>query len=192
MSKELHLTCSSRAHDGLIDIISPCIGRAKLLIGEGQILSNRQAIAQLWVLNHYFWLHGPDGIEGSVVKIKNHDRLINLAYGEPLLVLDPRGLKETAKVVTSTKSETVAPAKCSIDAPMDGMFYLSPSPKDPPFVHVGDEISPGQTLGLIEVMKCFYPITYTGSSKAKVLSINVKDATAVNSGTKLYLLSTDA
>lgn len=31
----------------------------------------------------------------------------------------------------------------SIDAPMDGMFYLRPSSNDPAFITIGDEISPG-------------------------------------------------
>jgi acetyl-CoA carboxylase biotin carboxyl carrier protein len=40
-----------------------------------------------------------------------------------------------------------------IGAPMIGTFHRSPSPKDPPFVEVGDTVEPGQPLGLIEVMK---------------------------------------
>ena len=45
-----------------------------------------------------------------------------------------------------------------IRAPMVGTFYRSPSPKDPPFVEVGDMIQSGQSLGLIEVMKLYTTI----------------------------------
>ena len=40
-----------------------------------------------------------------------------------------------------------------IRAPMVGTFHRASSPKDPPFVEIGDSIEPGQALGLIQVMK---------------------------------------
>ena len=45
-----------------------------------------------------------------------------------------------------------------VRAPMVGTFYASPSPDKPPFVAVGDAVSKGQTLGIIEAMKMFNPI----------------------------------
>jgi len=43
-------------------------------------------------------------------------------------------------------------------APLVGTFYNSPKPGDPPFVKIGDKISKGQTLCIIEAMKIFNEI----------------------------------
>ena len=40
-----------------------------------------------------------------------------------------------------------------ITSPMVGTFYRSPAPEEPPFVDVGDRISTGQTVCIIEAMK---------------------------------------
>lgn len=45
-----------------------------------------------------------------------------------------------------------------IIAPLVGVFYRSPSPDQPAFVQVGDEIEVGTEVGLIEAMKVFSPI----------------------------------
>ena len=60
-----------------------------------------------------------------------------------------------APVVLAATIETVeTPSNdLTITAPMVGTFYASPTPKDPPYVQVGDEVRPGDVLGIIEAMK---------------------------------------
>ena len=48
------------------------------------------------------------------------------------------------------------PARCI--SPMVGVAYLSPEPGAPPFVTVGQTVTAGQTLLLIEAMKTFNQI----------------------------------
>ncbi|NUS55355.1 MAG: acetyl-CoA carboxylase biotin carboxyl carrier protein subunit, partial [Streptomycetaceae bacterium] len=43
--------------------------------------------------------------------------------------------------------------------PMVGTFYHAADPGAQPFVRVGDEVRPGQTIGILEVMKMMNPIT---------------------------------
>ena len=43
-------------------------------------------------------------------------------------------------------------------APLVGTFYLSPKPSDPPFVNVGDKVTKGQIMCIIEAMKIFNDI----------------------------------
>lgn len=45
-----------------------------------------------------------------------------------------------------------------IKSPMIGTFYRSANPDSPPFVSVGDKISKGQTVCIIEAMKLFNEI----------------------------------
>ncbi|KPQ05432.1 MAG: acetyl-CoA carboxylase, biotin carboxyl carrier protein [Rhodobacteraceae bacterium HLUCCA12] len=43
-------------------------------------------------------------------------------------------------------------------SPMLGTFYRAPSPEEPPYVNVGDTVTKGQILCLIECMKLFNTI----------------------------------
>lgn len=46
----------------------------------------------------------------------------------------------------------------AVTSPMVGVAYLSPEPNAAHFIKVGDKVSEGQTLCLIEAMKTFNPI----------------------------------
>jgi acetyl-CoA carboxylase biotin carboxyl carrier protein len=46
----------------------------------------------------------------------------------------------------------------AVNSPMVGVAYLSPEPGSPPFVAVGQQVTAGQTLLLIEAMKTFNQI----------------------------------
>ena len=51
-----------------------------------------------------------------------------------------------------------APAKPAVRAPLTGIFYGAPSPGATAYVKVGDHVSVGQIIGLIEAMKLFNEI----------------------------------
>jgi acetyl-CoA carboxylase biotin carboxyl carrier protein len=56
-------------------------------------------------------------------------------------------------------AETAPPSTVKVvKAPLTGVFYGSSSPQSPPFVTVGQQISVGQVIGLIEAMKLFNEI----------------------------------
>jgi len=46
----------------------------------------------------------------------------------------------------------------TIQSPLPGTFYRKSAPDQPPYKEVGDTISVGDTIGLIEVMKSFHEI----------------------------------
>lgn len=46
----------------------------------------------------------------------------------------------------------------AVTSPMVGTAYTSPEPGTPPFVKVGDTVSEGQTLLIVEAMKTMNPI----------------------------------
>ena len=46
-----------------------------------------------------------------------------------------------------------------VTAPLEGAFWTRPSPADPPFAAPGTTVKPGDTVGLIEVMKTFIQVT---------------------------------
>lgn len=54
-----------------------------------------------------------------------------------------------------------APQGVPISSPMTGIWYDAPNPGAAPFVKVGDSVTAGQVVGLIEAMKVFNEITAT-------------------------------
>lgn len=70
-----------------------------------------------------------------------------------------------APVVPTTDAST-APEGFVQKSPMVGTFYRSPNPEAPAFVNVGDSVSVGQTLCIIEAMKLLNEIE---SEKAGVI-----------------------
>lgn len=183
------LACNAVTTGNTTEILSPSIGRAQLFVSVGHVIMPSQVIGEFWRLSRHFTLIVPDHCTGKIISIKDHDRILNVAFGEPLFLLGEIA-EPSRKVAYETKRDSLNESKnLAIDAPMDGMFYLSASPQDPPFVKVGDVISPGQTVGLIEVMKSFYPLKYQGVKTATIVSIAVKNAVPVTSGMKLYVLN---
>ena len=74
----------------------------------------------------------------------------------------------------------------SITSPMVGVAFLAPEPGAPNFVSIGQEVSIGQTLLLIEAMKTFNPIKATRAGT--VTKIVVQNSTPVEYGELLMIV----
>lgn len=70
-------------------------------------------------------------------------------------------VKPEAVVVASEPAPKATPKGATEDSPMVGVFYVAPSPNDPPFVKVGQQVQAGDTLGIIEAMKIMNPLEAT-------------------------------
>jgi acetyl-CoA carboxylase biotin carboxyl carrier protein len=74
----------------------------------------------------------------------------------------------------------------TIKSPMIGTFYRSPSPDKPTFVNVGDSISPGQVICIVEAMKLFNEIE--AEISGKIVKVLVDDASPVEYDQPLFLV----
>jgi acetyl-CoA carboxylase biotin carboxyl carrier protein len=74
----------------------------------------------------------------------------------------------------------------TIKSPMIGTFYRSAGPDKPPFVNIGDEVSPGKAVCIIEAMKLFNEIE--SDIKGKIVKVLVNDATPVEYDQPLFLV----
>ena len=74
----------------------------------------------------------------------------------------------------------------AVPSPMVGTAYLSPEPGAAPFIKVGDTVSAGQTLMVVEAMKTFNPIP--APRAGKITAILVTDAQPVEYGEALVIL----
>jgi acetyl-CoA carboxylase biotin carboxyl carrier protein len=74
----------------------------------------------------------------------------------------------------------------TIKSPMIGTFYRRPSPDKPLFAEVGDEVTPGKVVCIIEAMKLFNEIE--SEVKGKIVKILVDDASPVEYDQPLFLV----
>jgi acetyl-CoA carboxylase biotin carboxyl carrier protein len=74
----------------------------------------------------------------------------------------------------------------TIKSPMIGTFYRSSSPDKPSFANIGDEITAGQTVCIIEAMKLFNEIESEVSGK--IVKVLVDDASPVEYDQPLFLV----
>ncbi len=74
----------------------------------------------------------------------------------------------------------------TIKSPMIGTFYRSPSPDKPVFVNVGDDITAGKVVCIVEAMKLFNEIESDVSGK--IVKILVDDAQPVEYDQPLFLV----
>ena len=70
----------------------------------------------------------------------------------------PRAAATAAQTPAAPPADPEAPHPGTVSSPMVGVAYLSPEPGAAPFVTVGQAVTAGQTLLLIEAMKTFNQI----------------------------------
>ena len=69
---------------------------------------------------------------------------------------------------------------------MIGTFYRRSAPDKPAFVEVGDEVTPGKVVCIIEAMKLFNEIE--SEVKGKIVKVLVEDASPVEYDQPLFLV----
>jgi acetyl/propionyl-CoA carboxylase alpha subunit len=89
-------------------------------------------------------------------------------------------------------------AELKVISPSTGVFYDASSPSEPPFAPVGKEIRTGDTIGLLEAMKLFSPITlnncnpggifYDSDKVYEVVRVIPTPGQAVNKGDLLFVI----
>lgn len=93
--------------------------------------------------------------------------------------------------VTPTDTQASAPVEdttkyITIKSPMIGTFYRSASPDKPFFVNVGDEVSVGKVICIIEAMKLFNEIESEVSGR--IVKVLVDNASPVEYDQPLFLV----
>ncbi len=73
-----------------------------------------------------------------------------------------------------------------VTAPMVGTYYASPTPGGKPFVEIGDEVTVGQVLCIIEAMKMMNQIE--ADKAGKITSIMAKNGDPVEFSQPLFVI----
>lgn len=115
-----------------------------------------------------------------------------LKASAPVMAAPVAAMPTVAPPAAAPKAEkAAAPGKKTqeIKSPMIGTFYRSANPDSPPFVSVGDKISKGQTVCIIEAMKLFNEIESEVSGT--VVKVMVENATPVEYEQLLFVVEPD-
>ena len=92
----------------------------------------------------------------------------------------------TATPVDAKPAEPKADNLVTIKSPMIGTFYRQAGPGKPIFASIGDEVTPGKVVCIIEAMKLFNEIE--SEVKGKIVKILVEDASPVEYDQPLFLV----
>lgn len=96
-------------------------------------------------------------------------------------VIEPAAAAANAPAGVSHSESARQQPMCS---PLYGVLHLTPSPDEPPFVAVGDAVTAGQTLCIVEAMKMFHQVTATRDGQVK--AILAAGGAEVESGQPLF------
>ena len=89
------------------------------------------------------------------------DQKVMKSSPAPMLTMQAAPVAAPAPEAAAPKQEKPATAgkkTLEIKSPMIGTFFRSSNPDSPPFISVGDKVSKGQTVCIIEAMKLFNEI----------------------------------
>jgi acetyl-CoA carboxylase biotin carboxyl carrier protein len=117
-------------------------------------------------------------------------------YAQAMPIMQAPTPQSAPPAVASAPSAPSAPTEApvsvandklhTIKSPMIGTFYRSPSPDKPPFVNVGDEVKPGQTLCIVEAMKLFNEIECEVSGR--IVKVLVDESSPIEYDQPMFLI----
>ncbi|KAG6547741.1 hypothetical protein Mapa_010554 [Marchantia paleacea] len=117
--------------------------------------------------------------------------MAHTSYPEYLAPPTPQGpawADTTPASAFASETPQVAPASMypPMLSPMAGTFYRSPAPGEPAFVQVGDKITKGQVLCIVEAMKLMNEIE--ADQSGTILEIVAEDGKPVSIESPLYII----
>ena len=132
-------------------------------------------------------------MEDVKITIKTSDDSPQVVVQEPVVIPQQQVISSPTPAAPSPVVESSKPALdtddnnyITIKSPIIGTFYRKPSPDKPSFVEVGDTVSEGTVLCVIEAMKLFNDIESEVSGK--IVKILVDDTSPVEFDQPLFLV----
>jgi acetyl-CoA carboxylase biotin carboxyl carrier protein len=84
---------------------------------------------------------------------------------------------------------TEAKKLVEVKAPMSGVFYRRPSPDDPSYVEIGDQVKKKQVLALLETMKVFQKVK--SPVKGKIVRIVAENETPLKDEDVMFVIEVE-
>ena len=164
-------------------LLAPAPGWFHRTIAADHLVSEGDVLGELDVLGRITRIVAPR-VRG-LVRLDVRDVRRAVSYGDVLLRVEPVTAGDPA--VAPAAAAPAAEQGLVFRAPTSGRFYGRPSPDKPAFVSAGMELTTGATICLLEVMKTFHRVTYSGD-RARVRELLVKDGDDIDAGAPLLAL----
>ena len=74
----------------------------------------------------------------------------------------------------------------TLKSPLPGTFYRRPNPEAEPYVTEGDEVRPGDVVGLVEIMKSFHEVV--SDAEGRIARFLVENEDLVDAGQDIIVL----
>jgi acetyl-CoA carboxylase biotin carboxyl carrier protein len=107
------------------------------------------------------------------VRVQQGDLLVDIEWADGESV----SAAAVATPIAEPRPEAVADEDSYLRSPTVGTFYRAPEPGQAPFVSVGDQVEPGQQVGILETMKLMNPVEV--DCAGRVAEILVADGASV-------------
>ncbi len=187
----------TRLHDVAVEVTAKRDGdRATLLapqpgfftpaLTDGDLVARGHTVGDLEVLGRRIRLVAPEA-HGLAVAAGGPRAV---AFGDALVEVDASA--QLGGHASTAQSQSAATTTGLVfRAPTSGRFYSKAGPDKPVFVKAGDELAPGATVCLLEVMKTFHRVTYGGAGvpeRSRVREVLVADGADVTQGDPLLAL----
>jgi len=108
------------------------------------------------------------------------------AYAYPTQPAGMAVTPDTSVTAAPSESDDLLPPGTIVESPMVGTFYRSPSPGAKPFVDIGQKVSKGDTLCIIEAMKIMNQIV--SETSGTVRAIVIEEGQPVEYGEPLIVI----
>ena len=124
-------------------------------------------------------------LELTGLEITEGDRVVRLERSAPETVQVPVApAAPAASAAVEMPARSAAESLVSVTSPLVGVFYASPVENAAPYVSVGDRVTKGQTLCIVEAMKLMNEIT--AEEDGVIAEICVVNGQVVEYGTELF------
>jgi acetyl-CoA carboxylase biotin carboxyl carrier protein len=159
-------------------------------------LSSREIKEILAILEESGWEEADVTIDDvRIVVAKGDGRLSALVPGPVAAPAPPPAAVEQATAPVPAPAASAAPPTPAaaepeghlVRSPSVGVFWRSPEPGAPPFVEVGEEVSAGRTLCIVEVMKLMQHVT--ADIEGEITAIHVENSEHVEFDTPLFTIT---
>ena len=157
---------------GGVELRCPGPGRVRWDRGPGEVLVGGSVVGTLVRDERAYALVVPAGVRGAVVSVALPHQWNPCGHGNLLATLSTagddlgagrHGDRPLQNASGGGRRSEVGDGVWEIRSPTHGTFYTRPAPGAAPYAAPGSTVESGQTVGLVEVMKCFSPILFEGA-----------------------------
>lgn len=172
-----------RKQDGVTELRAPEVGLFTCALDSGALLGPGQLAGVILSAGRSVELRVPAGVHGRVSNTPRPRTQAPVGYGDVLYELAPvdgAGADQDAEGAADGASGLI------LKSTQSGRFYHRPSPDEPAYASPGDELTEGQAIGLLEIMKTFSQVAYTTTGglppRAKLVRFLAEDGGEIREG----------